>query len=175
MILIISTCKEKLSENEFVKPIANTVSENYMIKHYSEISKKEIDEADKIIICGTALIDNEYLENLDKFDWIKNCDKPVLGICSGMQIIGLIFGADIIKEKEIGMKKIEVIGKSRLFPKTFEAYELHSNSLKNLDSFEILAKSGEIIQAIKHKDEEIFGIIFHPEVRNAQIIRKFLV
>jgi hypothetical protein len=64
MILIISTCSQNLNENEFVRPIEKLLLKNgfdYKTKHYSEIS--DVSEYDKIIICGTALKDFEYLKN----------------------------------------------------------------------------------------------------------------
>tara|TARA_Y100000034_G_scaffold13062_1_gene13730 strand:- start:882 stop:1412 length:531 start_codon:yes stop_codon:yes gene_type:complete len=174
MILIISTCKEKLSENEFVKPISNIVNENLIVKHYSEVEKNDLDTSSKVIICGTALKDNVYLEHMNDFEWIKTFDKPLLGICSGMQIIGLEFGASLISCREVGMKRIEIEKENKIFSKNIEVYELHDNSLKNLDNFEILAKSDNSVQSIKHKEKEIYGIIFHPEVRNHDIIKNFL-
>lgn len=173
MILIISTCSENLSEEEFVRPIASIVEKDYMVKHYSEI-KEDLDKFDKIIICGAALKDNKYLEDINLFDWIKNIDKPVLGICSGMQIIGLQFNAELIKIKEIGMIKLETKSPNRLFSKDFEAYELHGNSIKNLENFDILSESKDSVQAIKHKEKNIYGIMFHPEVRNESIVKNFL-
>ena len=53
MILIISTCKEKLSELEFVRPIALLI-EDHTIQHYSQVKPADIERADKIIIAGTA-------------------------------------------------------------------------------------------------------------------------
>ena len=60
------------------------------------------------------------------------------------------------------------------FSKDFEAYELHNNSLTELFEFEILAESGNSVQAITHKEKDIYGIIFHPEVRNENIILNFV-
>ena len=34
--------------------------------------------------------------------------------------------------------------------------------------------SGEEAEIIKHKEKETYGVIFHPEVRNKEIIKKFL-
>ncbi|MFH2021462.1 MAG: hypothetical protein ABIJ34_08685 [archaeon] len=175
MILLISTCAEKLSEEEFVSPIANIVGKDYFVMHYSKITATNIKKYEKIIICGTALADYEYFDHLDKFGFLKETIASVLGICSGMQIICSLFSAKIVKSKEIGMIDIEVSRKNSLFSKDFQAYALHGNSVAGLDSFEILARSEKCIEAVKLKGKEIFGILFHPEVRNAHIIENFLL
>jgi GMP synthase-like glutamine amidotransferase len=172
MILLISTCSEKLSEDEFVKPIAKIVEKDYEIKHYTE--KIDLKKYEKAIICGTALKDNKYLDDLDQFNWIKGYNKPLLGICSGMQVIALQFGGKLAKKKEIGMTKIGVMKQNALFKDDFEAYELHGNGLSDLKEFNILAKSKESAQAIKHKSKNIFGIMFHTEVRNETVVLNFI-
>lgn len=172
MILIISTCSERLNEAEFVQPIVKIVGKDCKTIHYSRLKKKDLADAKKVIICGTALKDNGYLENLNKFEWLKNFEKPLLGICSGMQIIGLNFGAKLISKKEIGMINVWVEKKNKLFSKEFEAYALHENSLSKLKEFEVLAKSKNSIQVIKRNN--IYGIMFHPEVRNENIVRRFI-
>jgi len=172
MILIISTCVEKLNENEFVKPIANIVGKDFEVKHYSEV--QSVDKYDKIIICGTALKDNSFLEDLDKFVWLLETANPVLGICSGMQIIALSFGAELTESKEIGMTKVNVLKENVLFSEELKVYELHGNGLINLDQFNILADTDGSVQAIKHKEKKFYGIIFHPEVRNHQVVINFL-
>ena len=185
-LLIISTCQEKLSEVEFVKPIVKIVENvsgklesklgtlEFDVRHYLE----DVDFAvyDKIIICGTALYDNKFLEELDKFNWLQEVTAPVLGICAGFQVLGLQFGAKVVKKQEIGMVNVVNEKKNKLFSGEFFAYNLHGNGLdsETLDSFEVLAKSSQSIQAIKHKEKELYGIIFHPEVRNEEVVRKFL-
>ncbi|MBC8444348.1 gamma-glutamyl-gamma-aminobutyrate hydrolase family protein [Candidatus Woesearchaeota archaeon] len=177
MILIISTCQDKLSEEEFVKPITNIVKnskKDYKIKHFMDVGY--VDDYEKIIICGTALKDNEYLNHLNKFSWLKNTNKEVLGICSGMQIIALTFNAKLIQQKEIGMTQITTKSRNKLFSKEFEVYNLHQNSLTDLDEFDILATTeNDSVQAIKHKHKQFYGIIFHPEVRNETIVENFIL
>jgi GMP synthase (glutamine-hydrolysing) len=173
MILILSTCKEKFSEEEFVRPIADIIKDSYEIRHYKE--KIDYRKYKKIIICGTALKDNDYLENMVCFDFLRKTTLPVLGICSGMQVIGLIFGAKIKKKTEIGMISVKTVKENILFSGSFESYALHSNSLSDLNDFEVLAKSKDCVQAIKHKEKQLYGIMFHPEVRNKDIIEKFIL
>jgi GMP synthase (glutamine-hydrolysing) len=175
-ILIISTCSEKLSEREFVTPISKIVgAANHKILHYTECIEQNIFEFEKILICGTSLQDNSYQKDIDKFKIIlTNFEKPILGICSGMQIVCTIFGDKIIKNLEIGMVDIETLEKNSLCKGKFQAYSIHNNSVGNLVYFTILAQSETSIQVIKHKTKDIFGVSFHPEVRNESIIENFL-
>jgi GMP synthase (glutamine-hydrolysing) len=169
-VLIVSTCAEKLNELEFVNPIVNLISGDvdYEVADTTNAEKMSA-KFDKIIICGTAVADNKYLE--DKFEWLKDFDKPVLGICSGIQIISKTFGGEIVPKKEIGMVEV----KGNLFgQKKFKAYALHTNGISKLSEFKILARSKKSVQAIKHKSKEIYGVMFHPEVRNEWVISEFI-
>jgi GMP synthase-like glutamine amidotransferase len=176
MILLISTCKEKLHELEFVKPIEKILRENkikFFTTHYSKLTNKDLKKASKVIICGTSLQDNKFLREVKKFEFIKTTDKPILGICAGMQIISLLFGAKLKRKTEIGFYQED-------FPKEFlslknkhEVYHLHNNYTtlpKQFNKFTI----GKIPQAIKHKTKNIFGVLFHPEVRNKKLIEEFI-
>ena len=175
MILLVSTCSEKLSELEFVKPIEKILKEMKLAsftKHYLEINKPNLEKADKIIICGTALNDFDYVNNLNDFFWIKDCEKPIFGICSGMQIIGMFFGSKPKRKKEIGIGKINLRKEFLGMKENFEGYFLHNLSVTKAN-FEILADSGTDISAIKHKTKPIYGVLFHPEVRNNILIEEF--
>ena len=52
-ILLISTCKEKLSEYEFVKPIVEIIkSFDYDIINYRNLETLDLQTYDKVIICN---------------------------------------------------------------------------------------------------------------------------
>jgi GMP synthase-like glutamine amidotransferase len=160
MILIISICKEKLHESEFVKPIVDIVKKFDKVKivNCQNLKIKDINDTDKIIITGTSLKDNDFLMHLDKFSWIKTTNKKVLGICGGAHIIGLLQGKKLKKKKEIGLKdlvlKIEFLGmKGKL-----QVYHLHQ--------FYVLPET-------YHKGN-IYATLFHPEVRNKILIENFV-
>lgn len=183
MILVINICKEKLHYLEFVKPIEDILREKnieYKTIYYKKITDKELfnKKLEKIIICGTSLKDNEYLQNLEHFKWIKfsKLNKPILGICGGMQILSLIFGGVLIENKEIGQIKIHFEREFFNFKSPLaEVYLLHNYAVLNKD-FEVFASSQEIEipQAVKHKTKEIYGVLFHPEVRNKEMILNFI-
>lgn len=182
MILVINICKEKLHYLEFVKPIEDILKKEnieYNSIYYKKITDKELfnKKLEKIIICGTSLKDNEYLENLEYFKWLKSpkLNKPILGICGGMQIISLIFGGTLIENKEIGQIEIKFEREFLNFkPSLNDVYLLHNYAVIS-NEFEVFASSQEIEipQAIKHKTKEIYGVLFHPEVRNKELINYF--
>lgn len=175
MILIIKTPNRKLHDFEFVKPIEDIVKRNkfeFISVHYSKINQELLKTAEKIIISGTSLKDNFYLDSINEFDWIEDFDKPILGICGGMHILGLVYDGDIKKCQEIGLTKIifndEVLG----FKGEHLVYELHNLNIES-KKFKTLAMSESCIQAIKHKKKPFFGVQFHPEVRNKSLILNF--
>lgn len=175
MILIISTNSESLHNSEFVKPIEKILSENkiqFKTIHYSKLKSTDLASANKIIISGTSLQDNKFLKDIKKFEFIKTIDKPILGICAGMQIISLIFGAKIKSKTEIGFYKEDFTKEFLSLMGEHEVYRLHNNYTtlpKNFNTF----TDGKTPQAIKHKTKEIYGVLFHPEVRNRKLIEKF--
>lgn len=176
MILLIDLCYEKdsLSQYEFVFPIRKIVEslkQKTEIVHMSEVTQEQVEKANKIILCGTALKDNTFIDHFREFDWLKTTTKPVLGICAGMQIIGLVFGGTITKEKEIGMTQI-ITKDALLGDSMISAYELHGNGITLPEGFSVIAENVKGTQAIKK--DKTYGITFHPEVRNKKLIENFL-
>ena len=177
MILIIDTCKERLSYFEFVRPIEDIVKKGYITKYYLDIKEQDLEKADKIIITGTSLKDNGLLDNIDSFCWLKRFKKPVLGICAGIEIIGLIFCCTLRRGVEVGLKKVNFEGEFLGLQGKQNVYAIHVFSLENNEeltkTFEVRAKN-RYVQAIKHKKRPIYGVLFHPEVRNKEMIKRFL-
>jgi anthranilate synthase/aminodeoxychorismate synthase-like glutamine amidotransferase len=113
---------------------------------------------------------------------------PILGVCLGHQAIGQVFGANIIKARQIKHGKTSKIyhSDSALFKDVtmpFVATRYHSLVLDRAtipDDFRITAwcdNNGEVkhnalyqdmmneaeVMAIEHKTLAIFGVQFHPE------------
>ncbi len=177
MILIISVCSEKLSELEFVVPIEDLLKNQRQIvveKHYFQVSENDLREADKIIICGTALRDFEYLNNIDRFLWLRDYGKPFLGICAGMQILARIFECKLVDKTMIGRFHVKVVLESKLVSgKEFYSYFLNSKAIEVGRHFVALAESERLDCIVRHKTMELYGCLFHPEVFNPQIIMNF--
>lgn len=168
-----------LSADEFVAPVERIVrQEGFVtrIRHYRDIVSGDPAAADGAILCGTALKDVGYLERLDRFAWLPSFPRPVLGICAGMQVIARVHGGDVRPDVSIGMARQEVIAPDTLFAgrDRFDAYELHGLSVVPPASFRVLAVSPSGVRAIRHREKPVYGVMFHPEVRNEWLIRRFL-
>jgi N5-(cytidine 5'-diphosphoramidyl)-L-glutamine hydrolase len=98
--------------------------------------------------------------------WAEKYKKPVLGICRGMQMMGVYAGGNLIEvdghvrtRHQLQIKNSE----TQSLPETVNSY--HNLSLENCpEVFEILAKSeGGNIEAMKHKVLPWEGWMWHPE------------
>jgi len=179
-ILLVDLCFEKdsLSRHEFVHPIRDTLQKLGIlcnILHYTEVKPQDLANHDKIILCGTGLLDNVYAEHLELFSWIKDCKKPILGICAGMQVISAVYGGSIVPNQAIGLEEIEVVRASPLLgePRQMEGYHLHNYAVTLPEGFQQVAGRTNDIEAFSHYMKPIFGVLFHPEVRNRWILDKF--
>jgi|TARA_B100001971_G_C17862275_1_gene368937 GMP synthase (glutamine-hydrolysing) len=178
MILIVNICKEGLHYYEFVKPIEDILRKGeveFFTKSYLDIDEKDLKKAEKVIICGTSLKDEEFVKNSAEFSWVPDFDKPLLGICGGLQIISILNGGDLKKGEEIGFY-LEKFKKPYLgLEDSVEVYHLHNNYIDFFwgREFEVFC-GGAFIQAVKHKGREIYGVLFHPEVRNKKMILEFV-
>jgi GMP synthase (glutamine-hydrolysing) len=113
---------------------------------------------------------------MERFAWLPGFPGPVLGICAGMQVIAGIYGGAVREEVGIGMAEQEVVAPDPLLAgrERFLAYELHSLSVVPPASFRVLAVSPSGVRVIRHRERPVYGVMFHPEVRNEWLIRRFL-
>lgn len=124
-----------------------------------------------IIISGAPILitQSNIDELLRPFKHLKECEIPILGICFGHQIIGLLHGAEIFIGKEIRTQTfVELLENSPLFTgintKFIEVSEDHTEGITLPDEFILLAKSEHYLnEAMQHKTKKIFGVQFHPE------------
>lgn len=179
-ILLVDLCQEKnsLSQYEFVHPISETLQKMGFlcnILHYSLVTPQALAGHDKIILCGTALLDNAYAEHLLLFSWVEDLEKPILGICAGMQVISAIYGGSIVPHPAIGLEQIDVIRPSPLLgePRSIEGYHLHNYAVTLPEGFMLLAGRVDAVEAFSHCTRPTYGIIFHPEVRSRWILERF--
>ncbi|MBR1729945.1 MAG: aminodeoxychorismate/anthranilate synthase component II [Selenomonadaceae bacterium] len=97
---------------------------------------------------------------------------PILGICLGHQAIGEVFGAKIVRAKEIVHGKTSTINHcgTRLYknlPQDIEVGRYHSLIIERETLPDCLEITSELedgtIMGVRHKNFDVEGIQFHPE------------
>ena len=175
MIIVVDLCSEPLSRSEFVNPILSAVRGQGKAEpfHYHELGPELLEGAERVILSGSPLADREQLEQMEAFEWLKDFDRPVLGICAGFQLLGRLYGSKMVENVEIGMTEIKTSAENPLFSENFQAYALHGLAVEPSGELEVLARSATCVQAFKHKEMSHYGVLFHPEVRNREILTRF--
>jgi len=180
MILLVDLAEKpgSLSRDEYVGPVARIIAAigyEWREVHFSEITAAGITDADGIVLCGTALKDNAFAERVQDLVWLRDARVPVLGICAGMQALCLVFGGSIRPAVGIGMTEVRVVQPDPVLgePHTFTAYELHTFACEPPAGWVTTAVSDRCVQAIRHPDRPVFGVMFHPEVRNDAVVERF--
>ncbi len=176
-VLVVSTCKYRISEEEFVRPVVEIVRRlgfrAEVVRYADEFNPFEFG---KVIICGTALRDFEYLNRIDRFEFIREFRGDLLGICAGYQVIAKVFGFELERVERIGVYGVRVLIDDPIASGSFKAYFLHKLALRRVSSPLIpVAVVDDEICMFRVSGRRIYGISFHPEVLNGDIIAKFLL
>lgn len=181
MILLLDLCyrEHSLGYDEFVVPIARIIrgqGEEAAVLHYTHNPAPAAAGCKGIVLCGTPLRDNTFLSHREAFSWLAHTNLPVLGICAGMQALAVTFGGQVYSQTGIGMTDIRITSGDPLLPAvaSFPAYELHGNACTVPPGFLALAESEGGVQVIRHPLRPVYGVLFHPEVRNEWVVERFL-
>ncbi len=121
----------------------------------------------------------------DAANLISKLNLPLLCICVTHQLLATAYGGktDAAKKPEFGPVEISVIAEGGILEgmkPTFTAWESHNDEVANPpEGFQVLARSENCaIQAMRHKDRNVYGVQFHPEVyhttRGVDVFRNFL-
>src|SRR5574344_1170549 len=127
----------------------------------------------KIIISPGPATPNESGVCLEVIEYFAG-KKPIFGICLGHQAIAQVFGAKVVRAKNMmhgKTSKIEVLKDTKIFeglPNEFTQTRYHSLIVENKDLPEeivVTSKSmddGEIM-SLEIKNRQIYAVQFHPE------------
>jgi len=138
---------------------------------FHDLTEEMAKDSIGIVFSGAPILITEidmskYIEHVQ---WLKSYQKPILGICFGHQLLGLLYGAKSAKMREDrNWQEIEIIEESPLFnrlPDCFEMMEDHCEHITIPPEFKLMAASDACInECMQHESKSIFGVQFHPEV-----------
>lgn len=127
--------------------------------------------------------DSVYLENSRSIErGVFEAGIPILGICYGQQIICSLLGGAVesATKREFGKAELEITKKNKLISKNGIVWMSHGDVVTKIPGeFEVISITNNApFAAIKHKEKEIYGVQFHPEVTHsligAEILKNFV-
>jgi len=147
----------------------------------------EIDDSVKgVILSGSpcSVRDDDAPDiNLDDI----NHKSPVLGVCYGAQLIAHKLGGEVMRSemREYGRANLSKVNTHFDLLKEIEidsqVWMSHADTIAHLpDQLEIIASTSTVeMAAFKHKEKDIWGIQFHPEVTHTiqgqEVLRNFVI
>jgi anthranilate synthase/aminodeoxychorismate synthase-like glutamine amidotransferase len=97
---------------------------------------------------------------------------PVFGVCLGLQAIGHVYGADIVRAPQLMHGKTSLVEHDGLgvfagLPSPLTATRYHSLVLDPAsvpDSLEVTARTADgVVMGARHRQHDVEGVQFHPE------------
>ncbi len=149
----------------------------FEISNFERLKSENLEEFDMFILSGSPadLIERETDERYKgEMEFIRNTEKPVLGICFGHQLIGMAFGFKVRrmrdervewnkKEFMLKIKPFELCDKEEIMVEEYHMDEvIYTPELEKV--FDVLSSTENCkVQIIRHRRKKIFGLQFHPE------------
>ena len=168
---------------EFAEPLARIISmagASSTLIEYSACTDFNLNEFDGVILTGSPQGDDIVEHHLPYFSWLPDSEKPVLGICAGHHITGVLYGSELLRgaERESGDFEVKILKPDPIFSglaNTFKVKQMHNDSITLPVNFELLATSAICKnQLMKHKQKPLYTCQFHPEYYNHDLIRNFI-
>ncbi len=137
---------------------------------YREAEKASEQFAGIVLSGGPASV---YDVDSPKVNLNKLRERPILGICYGLQLITHWFGGRVKpgRRREYGKAELEVVKEDPLFmglPEKFSVWMSHSDEVEEVPAgFDILARTEASPYAVI-KRGRIYGLQFHPEVSHTE-------
>lgn len=155
----------------------NGAGHDYLVQTYSPFEQLDPQDADMIILSGG--MKNEVADDLGngdpwyrhEFKLIRETNKPILGICLGLQMITVALGGSLQKlpaliESDSKVVGLNTEGQQHFNANQFIVHEKHQWAVKSYadTGLQLLGSSEDCIEILYHPARNIIGTQFHPEV-----------
>ena len=171
--------------SQYTQLIVRRIRElGYFSKLYLPENLRETGKPAAVILSGGPRSTlEEGAPDID-FDYLKELEVPVLGVCYGMQLLNLKWGGEVApgNSREYGPATLKPCSSDTLFQGVSEASQIwmsHSDTVSALpEGASVLATNQHEVPVALQWSDRFFGIQFHPEVSHSdegmQVLENFL-
>jgi len=180
MQILVVNNSEDPKDTSYVLGVCTELKTDKVI-HYKDLDLETANRYDGIVLGGATIKGNlTSEERLPFYKWLLSYNKPVLGICAGHHILGLLNNSKYIKHKQptIGERRIHLTAnRDELIGGVDNGdpiYEKHMYHISLPDNYVLLAYSfDKTVEIMKHKSKRHYGVQFHPEKSLKIILNNF--
>ena len=182
-ILVVNSSSDE-SLTEFTDKIGEdlvTAGFEPLVVHYRGIPGVKLSDYSGVVLSPAAMgspddkakvVCDRWQDRVDHAQDLLYCNSPLLGICAGHQMLGLLYGSEYIRNKEVEKGnncQVDILTpEDVLFDginrDTLSVKQQHSNSITLPDDFVLLATSDNCrVQIMRHSSRPLYGTQFHAE------------
>ena len=142
-------------------------------------------EPDRVVVSPGPCTPNEAGISMETMRRFPEAGVPTLGVCLGHQSLAQAFGGVVVRDKPVHGKTSEIEHDGRtifaglsqhLTVGRYHSLVVDPDRLP--DAFEISARGGGVVMAIRHRELPAEGVQFHPESvltsEGKRLLRNFL-
>ncbi|MCD6229479.1 MAG: homoserine O-succinyltransferase [Candidatus Diapherotrites archaeon] len=171
-ILIVNNFSQHIDELE---KTVKEQGENAETIHCTDFKARDAENFDAVILSGGSFLSirKDYGIYDEQREIIKNSNTPILAICLGFQLLCEEYKSEMTTyypNKIKGCVDIELLENDSLFTgiknQKLNVVEAHYHAVtKTGNRLKTLAKSEHGTEVVKHKEKQIYGFQFHPELK----------
>lgn len=127
--------------------------------NYQNFDKDRVETYDYIVLSGGPIdIDGDNIK--EEKEWLKITNKPILGVCLGIQILCLVYGETMYKFD----KNRKINEKLKFVETDYNMFYNHSYYFKKVPNDFIGEVKNDVVVYMKHKTKPILAFQGHPEM-----------
>lgn len=133
------------------------------VMDYTNFNSDRVETYDYIVLSGGPIDITENNIKEEK-DWLKITNKPILGICLGLQILCLVYDESLVYnkfERDYNRKLLENL---HFIDTDYQMFYNHSYYFNRLPIDFVGEIKGGIVTYMKHKTKPIIAFQGHPEM-----------
>ncbi len=158
---------------QYIDKLSELFNQCDIINH-TDFSVEKVNEYDYVILSGGHIKISNKTDIITEKKWLKETNKPILGICLGLQILCLVYDETLEYKKFKNNRK--VYEKFEFENTNFDLFYNHSYYFEKVPINFIGEIKDGIVIWMKHETKPIFAIQGHPEIsENGKIIRDYFL
>jgi len=144
------------------------------VMNHTDFNSEIVEQYDYVILSGGPINISEDNDIFTEKEWLRQTNKPILGICLGLQILCLVYDENLeYKQLDENRKLFENIN---IDNKEYEMFYNHSYYFNTVPEGFVGEVRNNILVYMRHLTKPIMAFQGHPEmIENGEEIRDYFL